>query len=108
MSIDRNIRQRSKDIGLSMQDLAIMANLPTRTVHSIWTGESKDPRVSTIKKIAIALGTTVDKLIFDENTQGDLMAMVRELETLNPDKREYAKRVLRAVLIQTKNEQLSE
>lgn len=108
MSIAKNIQKRSKELGIGMNELAFLANLPKRTIHSIWTGESSDPRASSLKKIAIALGTTTDKLLFDDDENEEMLAMIREFETLNKDKQEYAKKVFRAILIQTKNEQLQE
>lgn len=104
--IAKNVRERSRELNLSTQELADLASLPYRTVNSIMTGESQDPRASTIKKIAIALGTTADKLLFDDGESEELLAMIREFDTLDRDKQEYAKKVLRAILIQTKNEQL--
>lgn len=107
MSISEVIKKRQKELKITTQELAELANLPYRTVNAIIKDESKDPRASTIKKICIALGITSDALLFDEKTSDDLDAMIREFETLDKEKREYAKKVLRAVLIQTKNEQLS-
>lgn len=107
MSLADNIKTRSKEVGLSMTDLAEQANMSKRTVHSIWTGESKDPKVSSLKKIAIALGTSTDRLIFDDEVKDDLKAMFRELENLEKEQKIYAKKVLRAIIIQSKNEQLS-
>lgn len=107
VSIAENIQARSKELGLSMTELAEQANMSKRTVHSIWSGESKDPKISNIKKIAIALGTSTDKLIFDEDIKDDLRAIFRELENLEKEQKNYAKKVLRAIIIQSKNEQLS-
>lgn len=106
MGISKNVRERSSELNLTTQELANLANLPYRTVNAIMTGESQDPRASTIKKIAIALGTTADKLLFDDGESEEILAMIREFDTLDKEKQEYAKRVFRAILIQTKNEQL--
>lgn len=107
MSLAENVKKLSKDRGLNITELSKQANIPKRTVHAIWTGESKDPKLSNVIKIAIALGTSTDELIFDDEVKDDLKTIFRELQSLNKQQKEYAKKVLRAVVIQAKNEQLN-
>ncbi len=107
MSFAENLQRISTDRGLTITELSQQANIPKRTVHAIWNGESKDPKLSNIVKIAIALGTSTDKLIFDEDEKDDLEVLIRELNNLKKEKKDYAKKVIRAILIQTKHEELS-
>lgn len=48
----------SKQRGISIAQLAQMANISQRTVNSIIHGASKDPQMQTVHKIANALGMT--------------------------------------------------
>ena len=69
MSIGENIKNICKDLGINGNDLAKQANIPKRTAHSIINDEG-DPRVSNIKKIAIALGVSADMILFDDEEMG--------------------------------------
>ena len=68
-----NIRRLMKHYGYSEAELGRRAGLTQPTVHRIVTGNSKDPRLSNIEKIATALGTTQQNLrhnpsILDKST----------------------------------------
>ncbi|MCU4380039.1 helix-turn-helix domain-containing protein [Acinetobacter haemolyticus] len=109
MSIGENIKKICIDLGINGSDLAKQANLPKRTVHSIMNDEG-DPRASNIKKIVIALGVSADTVLFDDEeigTDGDLKILFRELSRLKGESREYAKNVLKAIIIQQKNKELN-
>lgn len=108
MSLGQNIQKLCKNLNMTTKDLSVQSNIPYRTVNSIINDEG-DPRVSNIKKIIIALNTTADMILFDDEetgTDGDLAILFRELNRLKGQKREYAKQVIRAIIIQQKNDEL--
>lgn len=49
--------------GMTMHQLAAAARIPVSTLYRVTTGETPDPRVSTVQAIAAALGITVDHMI---------------------------------------------
>jgi transcriptional regulator with XRE-family HTH domain len=49
--------------GMTMEQLAAAARIPVSTLYRVTTGETPDPRVSTVQAIAAALRITVDRLI---------------------------------------------
>ena len=61
--IGKNIRKYRKKIGISQDVLSKRANLAFHTIAKIETGSTPDPRIETVKKIADALGVTIDNLI---------------------------------------------
>jgi transcriptional regulator with XRE-family HTH domain len=56
----KELRERAK---LTQQDLAIAAGLSVSAVTQIEQGINTEPRLTTIKKLARALGVTSDELI---------------------------------------------
>ena len=59
--------------------------------------------------MAIALGVSADMILFDDEElgeNGDLKILFRELERLENENREYAKKVIKAIVIQLKNQEL--
>ncbi|MCC6775840.1 MAG: helix-turn-helix transcriptional regulator [Hyphomicrobiales bacterium] len=58
---------------MSRERLARKADVSTRTIYRLESGETKSPREEEFQKIATALGTTVDDLmgIVDESEEDD-------------------------------------
>lgn len=61
--IGKNIRKYRRKIGISQDVLSKRANLAFHTIAKIETGSTPDPRIETVKKIADALGVTIDNLM---------------------------------------------
>ncbi len=106
MTIGENIKKRCNEIGINAKDLAGLSQIPPTTLSGI-INDKNLPRADNIKKLSIALGISSDKLLFDEDEKDDLSILIRELNTLTQEKKDYAKKVIRAILIQTKHEELS-
>lgn len=49
--------------GMTIHDLAKVSGVTPSSIHRIATGDTPDPKVSTVKAIADVLGVTVDYLI---------------------------------------------
>lgn len=108
MSIGENIKAVCKELGINGNDLSKQSGVAKRTVHSIMNDEG-DPRASNLKKIIIALGVSADKILFDDDEigiEGDLKILFREVNRLEGENREYAKNVIKAIIIQQKNREL--
>jgi transcriptional regulator with XRE-family HTH domain len=58
-----NLRRLSQDIGINEAELARRTKVPQPTLHKILSGETEDPRVSTLKELADFFSTTIDDLL---------------------------------------------
>jgi transcriptional regulator with XRE-family HTH domain len=63
MPLKDRLRELRKAAGLTQQALAVRAGLSVSNVVHIEAGRIPDPRVSTVKAIADALGCKVDDLL---------------------------------------------
>lgn len=63
MYLARNIKKFRRKSALSQDKLSKLAGITLHTITKIESGATPDPRVSTVKKIADALGCTVDELL---------------------------------------------
>ena len=61
--IAANIKKYRKKLGISQDVLSKKANLAFHTIAKIEAGSTPDPRIETVKKIADALGVTLDDLM---------------------------------------------
>lgn len=62
-AIGRNIRKYRTKLGFSQDVLSKRTNLAFHTIAKIESGVTPDPRIETVKKIAGALGVSIDELI---------------------------------------------
>jgi len=61
--IAKNIKKYREKKGISQDKLSKLAGVTLHTITKIESGATPDPRIETVKKIAQALGVSVDGLI---------------------------------------------
>lgn len=62
-TIGENIKKYRQKLGISQDVLSKRANLAFHTIAKIEAGSTPDPRIETVKKIADALGVSLDDLL---------------------------------------------
>ena len=62
-AIGENIKKYRNKLGISQDVLSKRANLAFHTIAKIEAGSTPDPRIETVKKIADALGVSLDDLM---------------------------------------------
>ncbi|MDP3794330.1 MAG: helix-turn-helix transcriptional regulator [bacterium] len=62
-TIGKTIRKYRQDKEMSQEALARAANLSLPTIVKIESGETPNPSIDTVKKLAAALGVSVDELL---------------------------------------------
>jgi len=65
MALGENVKKAREHAGLTQVDLAKRLQASQRTITEIETGR-REPSVRTLKKIALALGTTIQELFYTE------------------------------------------
>jgi transcriptional regulator with XRE-family HTH domain len=71
MALKDRLRELRTAAGLTQQALAVKAGLSISVVVHLEGGRIPDPRVSTVKALAAALGARVDDLLADDEPPGD-------------------------------------
>ena len=61
--IAKNIKKYRTKLGISQDKLSKLAGITLHTITKIESGATPDPRIETVKKIADALGVSIDDLI---------------------------------------------
>lgn len=65
--LGENIKKLLKSNKISINELANHLKLPIMTIRRIMTGETSDPRISTVKLFADYFNVSIDSLLFDLN-----------------------------------------
>ena len=61
--IGENVKKYRKKLGISQDSLSKKANLAFHTVAKIEAGATPNPTINTVKKLADALGVSLDRLM---------------------------------------------
>jgi len=62
-----NLKELRKNSGMSLKQIADATKIPESTIKRIFGGDTDDPYVSTIHRIVIALGGSLDHILADTN-----------------------------------------
>lgn len=62
-TIGENIKKHRNKLGISQDVLSKKANLAFHTIAKIEAGATPNPTIETVKKIADALGASIDELM---------------------------------------------
>ena len=60
-----NLRQIKQDSGMKTTEIAKRAKLPERTVRRVFSGDTANPYVDTLDRIATAMGATLADVLVD-------------------------------------------
>ena len=62
-TIARNMKKYRNKLGISQDKLSKMAGVTLHTITKIESGATPDPRIETLRKIAVAMDVKVDDLL---------------------------------------------
>ena len=62
-----NLKELKKDKGVTTKHLSDITKIPESTLKHIFAGDTDDPYVSTIHRIVVALGGSLDNILADTN-----------------------------------------
>lgn len=107
MSLGSNIRNRCKELKIDTKELSELSNVPYTTLRDIVLDKS-NPSIDKVKKISIALHTTIDKLVFDDEISEDdeLRLLFLEISKMKSENKKTAKNMLKALIVQNKSQEL--
>ncbi len=108
MSIGTNIKKRLDELGMNQKELAKLSKIGASTINKI-VSDKGNPTADKIKKIAITLETSTDRLLFDEDELEDdeIKILLREIDKFPRQAKETAKEMLKALIIQNKSKELN-
>lgn len=76
-----NLKELKKAQGMTTKQIADATMLPESTVKRIFSGDTTDPYVTTIHRIVIALGGSLDNILADTNAVLSPESIVEVKET---------------------------
>ena len=96
-----NLKDLKKQTGMSSKQIAEKTNLPERTVNRIFSGDTDNPYMDTLRRIVAVLGGSLDDLF----AESKMMVTNTDLATLQA---EYDKLASEASILQAENVMLKD
>jgi transcriptional regulator with XRE-family HTH domain len=84
-----NIKELKKSLNLSSKQLAERSNLPEKTISRLLSGDTKNPYIDTLTRIANALGCTLNDILADSKAvvgTETLVELQENVEVVNTEK----------------------
>ena len=76
-----NLKELKKSKGMTLTQIADATKIPESTIKRIFSGDTSDPYVTTIHRIVIALGGSLDHILADTNAVLATESLVEVKET---------------------------
>jgi len=83
-----NLKDLKKQAGMSAKQIAEKTNLPERTVSRIFSGDTENPYMDTLRRIVDVLGGSLDDLFVESKVRvanTDLIALQAEYDQLQAE-----------------------
>ena len=77
-----NLKELKKSKGMTTKQIADATKIPESTIKRIFSGDTTDPYVTTIHRIVIALGGSLDHILADTNAVLSTENLVEVKETV--------------------------
>lgn len=78
-----NLKELKKSKGMTAKQISDATKIPESTIKRIFAGDTDDPYVSTIHRIVIALGGSLDHILADTNAVLATESLVELKETVD-------------------------
>ncbi|RKW41968.1 MAG: XRE family transcriptional regulator [Moraxella sp.] len=107
MSLGKNINERCKQLGINTKELSELSNVPYTTIRDIVLEKTK-PSIDKVERIALALHTTIDRLVYDDelNTDDELKILFIEILKMKQENQKTVRNILKALIVQNKSQEL--
>lgn len=76
-----NLKELKKNKGMTAKQIADATKIPESTIKRIFSGDTSDPYVSTIHRIVMVLGGSLDHILADTNAVLSTESIVEVKET---------------------------
>ena len=105
--IGDNIRRMREAAKLSQQELADKSGVSKAQISRLESGSQKNPQIQTVIAIATELGTTIEELIFGEESKATTY-LSQALQNLPDEDRKAIKKLIKVWVLMAQSEKWEE
>ena len=102
-----NLKELKKAKGMTARQISEITKIPESTIKRIFSGDTPDPYVSTIHRIVVALGGSLDHILADTNAVLSTESLVAVKENANVVEAERDLIIAENAILKTENAALT-
>lgn len=102
-----NLKELKKAKGMTAKQISEITKIPESTIKRIFSGDTPDPYVSTIHRIVVALGGSLDHILADTNAVLSTESLVEVKENANVVEAERDLIIAENAILKTENAALT-
>ena len=104
-SIGLRIDQKCKELKISITDLANISGINYKTLHRTMMVEKPNPTLDQLKKLSIALGVSIDSIVFGEkeNIDQEISILLNDLKSIEREDKKRILYMIRMMIAESKN-----
>ena len=102
-----NLKELKKAKGMTARQISEITKIPESTIKRIFSGDTPDPYVSTIHRIVVALGGSLDHILADTNAVLSTESLVEVKENANVVEAERDLIIAENAILKTENAALT-
>ncbi len=103
--IGQRIDQKCKELKINITDLAKISGINYKTLHRTMTIENPNPTLEQLKKLSIALGMSIDSIVFGEkeNIDEEMTIILNDVRSLEKEDKKRILYMVRMMVAESKN-----
>lgn len=103
--LGKRISKKCEELKITPKDLANFAEIKYSTLNSLMNAENPNPTLQNMKRLSIALGTSIDYLTFGEiiGENEELQILVKDLKEIDKTDKKRILYMIRMMIAESKN-----
>ena len=104
-TLGQRIDQKCKELKINITDLAKISGINYKTLHRTMTIENPNPTLEQLKKLSIALGMSIDSIVFGEkeNIDEEMTIILNDVRSLEKEDKKRILYMVRMMVAESKN-----
>ncbi|OEY93801.1 transcriptional regulator [Acinetobacter proteolyticus] len=104
-SIGLRIDRKCKELKITIPELADMSGINYKTLNRTMTIEKPNPTLEQLKKLSIALGMSIDNIVFGENESIDseISIILNDIKSIEKEDKKRILYMVRMMIAESKN-----
>lgn len=105
--LGQRIDQKCKELKITIPELAEISGINYKTLNRTMIKESPNPTLDQLKKLSIALGMTIDSIVFGEKESVDdeIGILLNDMKSLEKEDKKRILYMIRMMIAESKNRQ---
>lgn len=107
-SIGQRIDHKCKELKITLPDLAKISGINYKTLHRTMMIDKPNPTLDQLKKLSIALGMSIDSIVFGEKESVDqeISILLNDIQSIGKDDKKRILYMIRMMIAESRNREI--